>query len=30
MYVTFSGLYLTVLRHLFTNSTHSAKLSDVI
>jgi len=29
MYVTFSGLHLTI-RHLFTNSAYSAKPSDVI
>jgi len=30
MYVTFSGLHLTVISHLFINSAYSAKPSDVI
>ena len=30
MYLTFSGLHLSVIRHFFTNSAYSAKLSDVI
>jgi len=30
MYVTFLGLHLTVIRHLFTNCAYSASPSDVI